>query len=286
MSDLSVQKVLERGRLALAARSGTDASREALYLLTGLLGTSSAEITLQRDRIVGEQDRVEYEARLARRALGEPLQYIEGRAAFRQLDLRVDRSVLIPRPETEELVEHVLQRCRGRENLRALDLGTGSAAIAISLALEGPFREVVGVDISPDALNVAGQNVAEIGLGHRVELRQGSLFAALRPEERFDVVVSNPPYIAPDEVDSLPSEVRDWEPDVALYAGPRGWEIIEKIVDGAAGYLSHQGLLALEVAPGVADAAAEHVRAHGGYREPRVLDDLAGRRRVLLAESS
>ena len=286
MSGLSVREVLERGRNALAASSGTDAPREALYLLTGLLGTSAAEVTLQRDRILEEHERLGYEARLARRVRGEPLQYIEGRAAFRRLELSVDRSVLIPRPETEELVEHVLRWCRGRENLRALDLGTGSAAIAISLALEGPFRQVVGVDISPDALNVAGRNVAEMGLGQRVELRQGSLFEALRPRERFDVVVSNPPYVARNEADSLPSEVRDWEPDVALFGGPRGWEIIEKIVDDAPRYLSHRGLLALEVAPGVVGAAAERVRAHGGYGEPRVLDDLAGRRRVLLAESS
>lgn len=281
---LSRQAALERGRSILSARSGADAQREALYLLAGVLGVTPGQAALERDRTLGERELMEYEARLARRARGEPLQYIEGRAAFRRLSLHVDRSVLIPRPETEQLVEHVLDWCRGRERLRAVDLGTGSGAIAISLALEGPFQDVVGVDISLDALNVARANAAGASVAARVDLRQGSLFRALGPRERFHVVVSNPPYIALGEADALPAEVREWEPKLALFAGPSGLEMIEQIVEGAPDHLENGGLLALEVAPDSAAAAIERIRAHGEYGEARLIRDLAGHQRIVLAE--
>ena len=283
-ASVSLGELLEKGRNVLAVRSGADAGREALFLMAGILEVSPGQIALEQERILGERERLEFEARLARRAHGEPLQYIEGRAAFRDLFLSVDPSVLIPRPETEQLVEHVLEWCRGREALSGLDLGTGSGAIAISLALEGPFREVVAVDISPHALNVARQNVSDAGVDARVDLRRGSLFAPLHPEELFHVVISNPPYVALGDADSLPSEVCDWEPEVALFAGTTGLEIVEGIVAGASQHLRAKGLLALELAPDVADAAARLVEANGAYGDPRLLPDLAGHVRVLLAE--
>lgn len=280
----TVQDALRHGRTALSERSGPDADREAVFLLAGVLQTQPGQIALWGQRRLEPEEWREYQSRLARRAGGEPVQYIEGRAAFRELFLRVDRSVLIPRPETEQLVEQVLIWSRGRESLRAVDLGTGSGAIAISLALEGPFAEIVGVDISADALNVARMNAAEAGVPEAVDLRLGSLFGALHSGERFHVVVSNPPYIARDEAKSLPEEVREWEPAVALFAGPTGLEVIERIVEDAPRYMESNGLLALEIAPTVAQAAAERVRETGEYDAPRVLRDLAGQRRILLAE--
>ena len=280
----TVEEALERGCRTLSARAGAEARREAGFLLAGVLDVAPGQVTLQRRRQLAEHERDEYLNRLARRARGEPLQYIEGRAAFRELLLRVDRSVLIPRPETEQLVEAVLGWCRGKEGLSGLDLGTGSGAIAISLAREAPFERVVGVDISAQALNVARYNADQAGVGEVVELRLGSLFAPLSAGERFQVVVSNPPYVANGEAESLPEQVRDWEPAVALYAGPTGFEVIQQIVDRAAQYLAPGGLLALEVAPGVADATLERLRAGGAYSEPRVIRDLAGQRRIVLAE--
>lgn len=280
---VTIAEALERGRRSLRGRSERG-RHEALYLLAGVLRVTQGETWARRDRRLEQRELEEYEKRLARRARGEPLQYIEGRAAFRRLSLRVNPSVLIPRPETEQLVECVLEWCRGRERLSAVDVGTGSGAIAISLAVEGPFERVVGVDISPPALNVAHENAKEAGADGKVDLRVGSLFDALRREERFDVVVANPPYIASGELDSLPAEVREWEPPVALYAGPAGSEVIERIVDEAPRHLREAGLLALEIAPGVADAAVDRVRARGAYREPRLIRDLAGRQRILLAE--
>jgi release factor glutamine methyltransferase len=268
----------------LAARSADDAAREALFLLAGLLEISPAQLALERDRALSLNQWGEYQSRLRRRAGGEPLQYIEGRAAFRQLSLRVDRSVLIPRPETEQLVEHVLHWCRGKQRLLGLDLGTGSGAIAISLLREGPFRACVAVDISAAALNLARVNASEARVAGRLDLRQGSLFEPLRPGDRFHVIVSNPPYIADGEAGSLPAEVRDWEPPLALFAGPTGLEVISEIVRAAPRYLEPAGLLALEVAPSVADAALQCVVDSTLYGEPRLAHDLAGQRRLLTAE--
>jgi release factor glutamine methyltransferase len=279
----NVRLALEIAREALSAR-GEEARRDAGFLLAGVLGLAPGALALAAERRLSADEWRVFEARLARRARGEPLQYIEGRAAFRHLNLRVDRSVLIPRPETEQLVELVLERCRGREALAGLDLGTGSGAIAISLALEGPFQRVVGVDISAAALNVARVNVAEAGLEGRVDLRLGSLFGTLGSGERFHVVVANPPYVAGGEAGALSPEVRDWEPAVALFAGPTGLEVIEEIVVGAADHLEEGGILALEVAPGLAAATAGLVRAVEAFRQPEVYRDLAGHERMVIVE--
>lgn len=281
---LDVEAAIARGTASLAPRAGAEARDEALYLLSGLLDLSPGQLVLEGDRVLGPEEREEYLARLARRVHGEPLQYIERRATFRELQLQVNPSVLIPRPETEQLVSFVLDWTAGKEGLRALDLGTGSGAIAVSLALEGPFENVVAVDISPEALNVARENAAAAAVADRVDFRCGSLFGALVEGQRFDVIVSNPPYVASGEAASLPEEVRVWEPPAALYAGPTGFEVIAEIVDGSPDYLEPHGLLAIEVAPNLANAAAERVRARAAYGEPRVVRDLAGRLRALLVQ--
>lgn len=282
--DLTVAAALREGARRLAPRCGPDADREARHLLAGMLNTTPGRLALEAERPLGPAEIEDYAQRLARRAAGEPLQYVEGRAAFRQLELRVDPSVLIPRPETEQLVEAVLQWSEGRSRLRALDLGTGSGAIAISLALEGPFERVIGVDISVAALNVARDNAARSGVSETIELREGSLFSPLQRAERFHVIVSNPPYIALDEAEALPTEVRDWEPHVALFAGATGTEAIEAIVAGAPGYLEPDGLLAFEVAPHTAQRACQLVRQARRLGGPQVVTDHAGHQRIILAE--
>jgi release factor glutamine methyltransferase len=283
---VTVAEALELGRQTLlaASRPDEDARREARFLLAGVLEVEPGAVGLAQERVLTALERDTFARRLARRCVGEPLQYIEGRAAFRQLELKVDRAVLIPRPETEQLVDRILDRCRGGTDLRALDLGTGSGAIAISLALEGPFSLVVGVDISASALNLARYNAERADVADRVELRPGSLFSALRPGERFHVVVSNPPYIASGESMSLPSEVRDWEPAIALFAGPTGLELIEAIVEGAPACMEPGGLLALEVAPAIADAVLDGIRAIDAFSEPELYPDYAGHPRIVLAE--
>lgn len=282
---MTVAEALELGQRTLRPSSATAAQREALFLLAGTLRTDQGQLLIEKDRLLNERELGEYRERLARRARGEPLQYVERCAAFRQLSLRVDPSVLIPRPETEQLVGRVLEWCRARTALRGMDLGTGSGAIAISLAREGPFDAIVAVDISSPALNLARENAEAAGVAGIVDLRFGPFFDAVRPSERFHVIVSNPPYIASGELDSLPAEVREWEPPEALLAGPTGLEVIERIVDEAPGYLEPCALLALEVAPDLADATLELIASRGAYGKPRVERDLAGLRRIVIAET-
>ncbi|MBD0320204.1 MAG: peptide chain release factor N(5)-glutamine methyltransferase, partial [Gemmatimonadetes bacterium] len=222
-------------------------------------------------------------ARLLRRAKREPLQYIEGEAHFRDLRLRVDPRVLIPRPETEQLVQRVLDWAAARPGLAAADVGTGSGAIALALATEGTFRRVVATDVEPGALEAARANHAAAAPESPVEFRLGDGLAPLAGE-RFDVLVSNPPYIGMVERPSLDAEVRDWEPATALFAGEDGLEVIRRLVAGAAEVLRPGGLLALEIGEGQGAAVSELVRAAGGFGAPRVEKDLAGRDRIVLAE--
>jgi len=204
-------------------------------------------------------------------------------AAFRYLWLSFDPLVLIPRPETEVLVQAVLDWAEGRDALSALDVGTGSGAIALALATEGPFERVVATDVSEDALAVARANLGAAAPGAPVDFRLGSVYAPVSGE-RFDVVVSNPPYVGTEERDALDAEVRDWEPAGALFAGDGGLEVIRPLVAAAPRHLASGGLLALEVGAAQAAAVADLIRATGGLGEPRVARDLAGRERIVLAE--
>jgi len=252
-------------------------------LLAGTLGLKRLDLYLQFDRPLRAEELAEFRARLLRRARREPLQYIEGTAPFRSLQLRVDPRVLIPRPETELLVDEVLRRVLGREALHALDVGTGSGAIALSLATEGPFERVVATDLSPDALEVARANHAAAAPQAPVEFRAGPVYAPVRGE-RFDVVVSNPPYIAEGERESLDPEVREWEPGTALFGGESGLEVVRALVAEAPEVLRPGGLLALEIGWTQAGAVSDLVRAVEGFGEPEVRRDLAGRDRIVIAE--
>lgn len=252
-------------------------------LLAGSLGLKRLDLYLQYDRPLLPAEVAEFRSRLLRRARREPIQYIEGEAAFRNLRLRVDRRVLIPRPETELLVDVVLEWARGREGLRALDVGTGSGAIALSLATEGPFERVIATDVSPDALEVARANRESAAPDAPVEFREGSVFEPVAGEE-FDVVVSNPPYVGEEERGSLDPEVRDWEPARALFAGAGGLEVIREIVSGAPAVLRPGGLLALEIGWEQGDAVSGLIRRVEGFSEPAVHRDLAGRDRIVTAE--
>jgi release factor glutamine methyltransferase len=221
-----------------------------------------------------------------RRAAGEPLQYVVGGWAFRRLDLYLDRRVLIPRPETEMVVQVALAELAALDVARptVVDLGTGSGAIALSFAVEVPHARVWGTERSPEALAVAQANVTGLGtlVGRRVRLVEGSWFEPLPPSLRGDVqlIVSNPPYIADDE--ELPSEVADWEPREALRSGPTGLEDIERIVTEAPAWLARPGVLVVELAPHQAAAAVELALA-AGFAAAETRLDLAERERMLVA---
>lgn len=260
-----------------------NARLNAELLLAGTLGLKRLDLYLQFDRPLRADEMAAFKPRLLRRAKREPLQYIDGAAAFRDLVLKVDSRVLIPRPETERLVQAVLDWAGGRDGLAALDVGTGSGAIALALATEGPFARVVGVDVSEGALEVARTNAREAAPDAPADFRLGSLFDAV-PGERFHVVVSNPPYVGEEERAALDPEVRDWEPAAALFAGTGGLDVIRPLVERAPRHLEPGGLLAMEVGASQAAAVCELVRATNAFAEPRVIADLAGRDRIVTAE--
>jgi release factor glutamine methyltransferase len=258
---------------------------DAEHLLAHAVGVPRLQLYLQFDRPLEPEELDRFRPLLRRRAEREPLQYILGRAAFRELELTVDPRVLVPRPETEMLVEEVLAwaAARERDDLTAVDLGTGSGAIALSLLREGPFAHVVATDASEDALAVAALNARSTGLEERLELRGGSLFEPLGEGERFDVVVSNPPYVAEVEAPGLEPEVGVWEPAKALFGGADGLAVLRAIVGGAGAHLRPGGLLALEVGAGQAGLVVSAVEGGGEYDDVSVRRDLAGRQRVVLA---
>lgn len=271
---------------------------EARWLVEEVSGHSWPELSAAAalERPVSDRSLSRLTAMVERRASGEPIQYVLGRWQFRTLDLMVDQRVLIPRPETEYVVEVALRELDdlpssdSEGSQTVVDLGTGSGAIALSVAAEHPRAIVFATDASPDALRVAAANLAGLGgrPATRVRLIRGDWWSALPPElrGRVDLAVSNPPYIASGEMVSLDPAVRDWEPAAALQSGPTGLEAIAAMLSGAgSGWLRPGGTAVVEIAPHQA-AQAMRLASEAGFSEAQVLPDLAGRDRVLVARGA
>ncbi|MGN6695466.1 MAG: peptide chain release factor N(5)-glutamine methyltransferase [Aquihabitans sp.] len=259
------------------------ASAEARWIVEEASGLEGTDLVLGLDEPATVRMVAHLDAMVDRRLAGEPIQYVLGHWSFRHLDLMVDRRVLIPRPETEQVVEVALgaldririQRPAGHR-LRAADLGTGTGAIALAVATERPGTRVWGVERSPDALAVARANLTGLGMaGSAVQLVEGSWFDGLPEDQRgsMDLIVSNPPYVAADEV--LDPSVADWEPIEALVPGPTGVEGYQVIVAGAGDWLAPGGALVLEIGATQGPAVAALLDAHG-FEDVAVHPDLAG----------
>jgi release factor glutamine methyltransferase len=255
--------------------------RETLRLWGELNGSSSAEAIVQGDVPVGAGDAARFQRAIERRATGEPLPHVTGWAGFRHLFLRSDGRALIPRPETEGLVDLLLQRVRSGI---VADVGTGSGCIALSLAVEGSFREIVAVDQSLEALELARLNCELLDAQRVVHLVRADLSAPLR-SGAFDALISNPPYLTLDEYALLEGSVRDWEPGLALVSGVDGLETTTRLLDDGRAILRPGGWLALEVDCSRAEAAARRA-AELGWDAVTVHMDLFGRERYLLAQRS
>ncbi len=263
---------------------------DAELLLTKALGVTRSDLFREPGRVLAADEAAEFEALLSRRLEREPVAYILGHRAFRTIDLEVTRDVLIPRPDTETLVDVALEELRAlplagpdpEDEPLAIDVGTGSGCIALSLAAEDPFVHVVATDIDPGALAVARGNAARLGLARRVELVLSDLFHDVG-ERPFDLVVSNPPYIPADEYVALEPNVRVYEPRLALYGGFDGLDFYRRLVPGAALLLRPGGMLAVEVGAGQAEAVAGIIEAAGAFTAPKTRDDLAGVPRVVHA---
>jgi release factor glutamine methyltransferase len=288
-SDQSVRAVVDEIAALLASRPEIDEPvREARELVAALLDVPKHWPLLHGEKWVDATVRIRARAAAEQRAAGAPLAYAVRKANFRKLNLHVDERVLIPRPETEMLVELVLDRCGTGAGGTAIDVGTGSGAIAIALATEGRFERVIATDISSDALDVARGNAARYG--GDIDFLEGDLMSTSddrrqtsegKPDVR--VVVSNPPYIAYDEIRALPASVRDWEPMIALLSGRDGLAVTARLVRQAATRLRPGGLLALEVDARRASLVAELVSTDARYDGVSVQLDLAGRERFVLA---
>ena len=266
-------------RLCADVVGSADAENEAREILAAVLNVNRSWPSVHPHGIVSEEAMAEALFASRMRASGMPLQYAVGKASFRHLVLTVDKRVLIPRPETEVLVDLVLKQApRGT----IAELGTGSGAIAISLAMEGAYDAVIATDVSAGALEVARNNARrhEPELRTALDFRQGSLLAPLAGEQ-FDAIVSNPPYIAEAEMESLPPEVRDWEPHLALVSGRDGLDAVREIVGGAHSFLRPGGFLALEVDSRRAELAAGIFKAAGNYTKIETTADLTGRARFV-----
>jgi len=264
--------------------------REAAAQLTGVAAAPEQEARWLAEEAAPDLDGpvttralAHFDAMVGRRLAGEPLQYVLGHWAFRSLDLLVDRRVLIPRPETEVVAGEAIDELRRLGGRVAVDLGTGSGAIALSIAAEVTTVEVWAVDRSADALAVARANLAGIGrAGARVRMVEGDWFSALPDEVRgtVDVIVSNPPYVA--DGDDLPASVREWEPTSALLAGADGLDDVRRIVAEAPAWLRRPGTLVVEVAPTQAEAVVALAVA-AGFDAAEFRHDMTGRPRFLVA---
>jgi release factor glutamine methyltransferase len=256
------------------AAAGVGSPRvDAEILLAHVLGLQRSELVLEQARQLTEEQRSALELLVARRERREPLAYVVGEWGFRRLTLQVDPRVLVPRPETEVVVERCLELIALLAEPRVLDVGTGSGAIALAIADEHRGARVTALDASCRALEVARANAVRTGLA--VELQEWDLFAGL-PDGPWDLVVSNPPYVRPDEIGSLEPEVREWEPREALV----GVGATEAVVRAAALVLRRGGALVLEVAEGTAADVGALLEV-GGYSEVALTRDLGGRERVV-----
>jgi len=280
----AVSEVLREGARRLEALGVTESGDELVRLWARLTDQTVGEVWLGREGEAAPELRERFLNAVDRWAGGEPAAYATGRAGFRTLALETDRRALIPRPETEGLVEHVLQWGRRREPAgdwgAALDVATGTGCIALSLAVEGRFGRLVATDVSADALALACGNAARVAPPLTVEFRLGSLLEPVAGEV-FDVIVSNPPYVTAGEFEKLDVGVRCHEPRGALVSGEEGLEHIRRLLEGAGAHLAAHGLLALEVDCTRAEAAATLAR-RAGWQDVRLEPDVFGRLRYLL----
>lgn len=258
---------------------------ESEILLCHILGLDRVRLIVDRDRPLSENELASYRAAIVRRRAGEPSAYILGYREFFGVRFRVDSRVLIPRPDTEVLVETALAKTKHRKLFgRALDLCTGSGCVGLSFALQRPTWQITLSDLSQDALSVARENAQQLGTLWGLRFASGDLYEAIGPSEKFELITANPPYIPPRDIAELEIGVRDFEPRSALDGGPDGLDFYPRLAQGARRHLVPQGVLAVEVGAGQAEEV-EKTLLNAGLTSPERFADLAGHERVVLARA-
>jgi release factor glutamine methyltransferase len=281
---MTLAGLLREGISILSEGGIRNAEHEAVWIMDFALGASRLTLRLEGQRQVTAEDRSRAMELFGRRAAHEPLQFILGTQEFCGLEFEVGPAVLIPRPETELLVEKVLRHCFSDSHPMIADIGTGSGCVAVALAHALPSASLYATDLSPAAVDLARSNAARHAVEHRVVFLTGDLFEPLRGrglEGRLVAVVSNPPYIADGEMADLPPEVGSFEPNLALAGGVDGLALHRRLLDEAPEFLTPGGLLALEVGPGQADRLRHMALVGGGYDWIRTTPDAAGIERVV-----
>lgn len=282
----TLKKMIEWGSAYFSKHAVESPRLNIEHLLAALLKKKRIELYVDHERQLKPDELATLKEMIQRRVKGEPLQYILGETEFYSSVIKVNPSVLIPRPETELLVERVLQEVAARfaniAPLRLFDLGTGSGNIALTLAQELPQAEIYAVDISAPALAAAHENAQRLGLAERLQFLCGDWFDPLAAlaHPQAHVIICNPPYVAASEFDALPREIRDHEPRAALVAGTTGLEMYEKIIPQAPRHLLPGGLLAFELGKGQAPAVQKLLQAHG-FVDVSITKDYSGIERII-----
>ena len=272
----------------LKQRGVEDSPRlDAEVLLATARGCKRIDLYAAFTEPASEETRTAFKELVRRRAEGTPVAYLVGKREFYSLDFRVSPAVLIPRPETEHLVITLLDRLKERESkapVQIADVGTGSGIIAVCIAKHAPLVKVTAIDLSPEALAIAKKNISNLGVEEKVETIESDLFAAVPADRTFDFVVSNPPYITTAEMETLAPTVKQYEPAMALHAGPAGTEIIERLIDESAGRLTPGGWLMFEISPMLETAVQKLFAARPEWELMTTVKDLAGLARVIQAQ--
>lgn len=265
-------------------KHGSDTPRlEAEILLAHARRCPRIQLYVHYNELLSDDERGLMRDLVRRRAQSEPVAYLVGHREFFGLNFRVTPDVLIPRPETETLVLEVIAAIKSHAGARLLDVGTGSGCIAISAAVNLPNAVVTAIDISSRALDVARENAARHGVSERIRFLEGDLFAPLTPADQFDVLVSNPPYVADGEMETLPADVRLHEPPLALRAGRQGLDVLSRLIAGASAFLSETGTLLLEIAPEQGPAVHELLNQSRSFEPARSIKDTFAKDRVVAA---
>ena len=285
---MTVRNALQEARDTLSSNCIDQARLEAELLLAHVLDVKKEDIVIHPNRELTDSQEEKFQQLIERRCRKEPLAYIIGHWEFWSLPFKVNRKVLIPRPETEGVIEHLLGLA-GEEAtekaLRILDVGTGSGILAIVAALEFPGARVIAVDNSNDALEIARENIHRHQVMEQIETLKMDFMRPwiLSENDRYDYILSNPPYISSKDFEQLMPDVRDYEPRVALDGGPDGLACYRHIISKAFPYLKPGGCLIFEVGENQAEAVQRYLQDHGGLDGIAIIQDLSGRDRVVSA---
>jgi len=286
-SQATLGEVIDEAQRMLEQAGIDSAGQEAFWIVEHVLRLPAHRVAADRDRLLSHAELVAARGLVGRRVDREPLQYILGTQEFCGLEFDVNPAVLIPRPETELLVEYVAQRIPVERQATIVDVCTGSGCIAVAIARLRPRTRVIATDLSNASLDVARHNAARYAVGEHITWLEGDLLGPLagqKLEGRIDVIVSNPPYVAEANWATLQPEVRLFEPRGALVAGPQGTELHERLLQEAGRYLSSGGVLVMEIGAGQARAIRRIVDQMSGYRFHQLVYDAAGLERVVIVE--